>query len=64
MRVVFNPYIYMDKVAVMVQEAVCLQAKMRGPDRNTTGVPISHIDGELSYSFPNIFNRVEVQIVF
>ncbi|XP_047018439.2 nucleolar pre-ribosomal-associated protein 1 isoform X7 [Ictalurus punctatus] len=44
MRVVFNPYIYMDKVAVMVQEAVCLQAKMRGPDRNTTGVPISHID--------------------
>ncbi|KAB5535628.1 hypothetical protein PHYPO_G00120070 [Pangasianodon hypophthalmus] len=44
MRVVFNPYIYMDKVAVMVQEAVCLQAKIRGQDGNTSCVPISHID--------------------
>ncbi|XP_047662255.1 nucleolar pre-ribosomal-associated protein 1 [Tachysurus fulvidraco] len=44
MRVVCNPYIYMDKVAVMVQEAVCLQAKIRGQDTNASGVPISHIN--------------------
>lgn len=54
MRVVFNPCIYMDKVAVVVQEAVCLQAKIRGQDRNTNCVPISHIDGELSYSFIDV----------
>ncbi|KAK3513781.1 hypothetical protein QTP70_028898 [Hemibagrus guttatus] len=44
MKVVFNPYIYLDKVAVMVQEAVCIQAKVRGQDRNTSCVPISHVD--------------------
>ncbi|XP_058274902.1 nucleolar pre-ribosomal-associated protein 1 isoform X1 [Hemibagrus wyckioides] len=44
MKVVFNPYIYLDKVAVMVQEAVCIQAKVRGQDRNTGCVPISHVD--------------------
>ncbi|XP_060761898.1 nucleolar pre-ribosomal-associated protein 1 isoform X2 [Neoarius graeffei] len=45
MRVLFNPYIYMDKVAVVVQEAVSLQAKIWGRDMNTDCVPISHIDG-------------------
>lgn len=48
MRVVVNPYMYMDKVTVMVQQAVCLQAKLRGQDRNTSCVPILHIDGKLS----------------
>lgn len=51
MKVVFNPYIYLDKVAVMMQEAVCIQAKVRGQDRNTGCVPISHVDGELLCNF-------------
>lgn len=59
MRVVFNPYIYMDKVALMVQEAMCLQAKLGGQNRNTSRVPISHIDGELSYSFTDIVDQLK-----
>ncbi|XP_066508287.1 nucleolar pre-ribosomal-associated protein 1-like isoform X1 [Hoplias malabaricus] len=35
MKVVNNPYVYMDKVAAMVQEAVCLQAEGSGQDRET-----------------------------
>lgn len=62
MRVVVNPYIYMDKVAIMVQEAVCLQAKLRGQDANTSCVPISHIDGKLSYSFADVINYLRAQI--
>ncbi|TTH23517.1 Nucleolar pre-ribosomal-associated protein 1 [Bagarius yarrelli] len=43
LKVVLNPCLYMDKVAVMVQEAVCLQVKIRGQDKDTS-VPVSHID--------------------
>ncbi|KAF5902994.1 nucleolar pre-ribosomal-associated protein 1, partial [Clarias magur] len=46
-RVVLNPYIYMDKVAVMVQEAVHHQAKIRGQDMNSSSLSISHFDGVL-----------------
>ncbi|XP_046732396.1 LOW QUALITY PROTEIN: nucleolar pre-ribosomal-associated protein 1 [Silurus meridionalis] len=44
MRVVLNPYKYTDTVAAMVQEAVCLQAKIRGADWDTRFAPISCID--------------------
>lgn len=64
MRVVVNPYIYMDKVAVMVQEAVCLQAKLRGQDTNTSCVPISHIDGKQSFSFTDMYHTKVKIIVF
>lgn len=51
MRLVLNPYIYMDKVAVMMQEAVCLQTKIQGQEKNPSSAPILHIDGELLYNF-------------
>ncbi|KAI5624249.1 nucleolar pre-ribosomal-associated protein 1 [Silurus asotus] len=44
MRVVLNPYKYMDTVADMVQEAVCLQAKIRGQDWDSTFASITCID--------------------
>ncbi|KAM9439632.1 nucleolar pre-ribosomal-associated protein 1 [Clarias gariepinus] len=43
-RVVLNPCIYMDKVAVMIQEAVHHQAKIRGHDMNSSSVSISHFN--------------------
>ncbi|XP_036418285.1 nucleolar pre-ribosomal-associated protein 1 isoform X2 [Colossoma macropomum] len=47
MKVVCNPYEYVDKVAAMVQEAVCLQAEMSGQNRGTGTLPISHINDKL-----------------
>lgn len=64
MRVVVNPYIYMDKVGIMVQEAACLQAKHRGQDANTSCAPISHIDGKLSYSFADVLHYLSALNLF
>ncbi|KAI4893107.1 hypothetical protein NFI96_020631 [Prochilodus magdalenae] len=47
LRVVCNPYEYMDKVAAMMQEAVCLQAEISVQDRGAGNVPTSHISDEL-----------------
>uniref|UniRef100_A0AAR2KM73 Nucleolar pre-ribosomal-associated protein 1 C-terminal domain-containing protein n=1 Tax=Pygocentrus nattereri TaxID=42514 RepID=A0AAR2KM73_PYGNA len=41
MKVVCNPYEYMDKVVAMVQETVCLQAEMSGQNRGTGTLPNS-----------------------
>ncbi|XP_076837432.1 nucleolar pre-ribosomal-associated protein 1 isoform X2 [Brachyhypopomus gauderio] len=43
-RVVSDPFVYMDKIAAMVQHTVCVQAEISGQDRDTDSVPISHID--------------------
>uniref|UniRef100_A0A4W4ETC3 Nucleolar pre-ribosomal-associated protein 1 C-terminal domain-containing protein n=1 Tax=Electrophorus electricus TaxID=8005 RepID=A0A4W4ETC3_ELEEL len=40
MRVVSDPFVYMDKIAAMVQHTVC------GQDRDTDSIPISHIDDD------------------
>uniref|UniRef100_A0A8B9KCG9 URB1 ribosome biogenesis homolog n=1 Tax=Astyanax mexicanus TaxID=7994 RepID=A0A8B9KCG9_ASTMX len=43
MRVMCNPYIYLDKVAAVAQEALGLQAELSGRDREPCDLPGSHI---------------------
>ncbi|XP_072525453.1 nucleolar pre-ribosomal-associated protein 1 isoform X4 [Salminus brasiliensis] len=48
MRVMCNPYIYLEKVAAMLQEAVCLQTEMSGQDQKGCNLPVSHISDRQS----------------
>lgn len=54
----------MDKVAVMIQEAVHHQAKIRGHDMNSSSVSISHFNGELSCIFTGIVDQGKAEMHF
>ncbi|XP_037386903.1 nucleolar pre-ribosomal-associated protein 1 isoform X1 [Pygocentrus nattereri] len=56
MKVVCNPYEYMDKVVAMVQETVCLQAEMSGQNRGTGTLPNS----EPSYTVAHNIDKLGV----
>ncbi|GCC30464.1 nucleolar pre-ribosomal-associated protein 1 isoform X1 [Chiloscyllium punctatum] len=46
-KLISNPYPYIDKISDAIQEASMLHANLGGPDSETVSLPISHIDDVL-----------------